>query len=352
MKTRGTIMMRRVIAGSVLCLLMVSAPATRVLSQERGKDPVYRVEVDLVMLTVAVTDKGGKYIKGLRPTDLRILEDGIPQKVSMFGEGGGKPENIQVLEERERASRPLPTVAPGSNVFILFDTSNFMYKGFVFAQDAIADFIRSLDSPDSVAVYSFSRNLLRASPLTPDRRNALLGLRQTVAGDDTSLYNALLLTLQDASRVPGRKVVVVFSNGPDNASMVSPEAVREFAENEGIPIYLISTQELSKDDISSTVFQRLSSRTGGKTYFARNWRKQNEAFHAIREDLAHLYLLGYYPAPNANSNWRSITVDLVGDQGKKFRIRTRSGYRPKHRGGAEQQMISGSGGMDGGGALR
>ena len=57
---------------------------------------------------------------------------------------------------------------------------------------------------------------MSASRITP----AIAGLRKSVAGDDTALYNALLLTLRDAAKVPGRKVVIVFSNGPDNASMV------------------------------------------------------------------------------------------------------------------------------------
>ena len=54
----------------------------------------------------------------------------------------------------------------GANVFILFDTSNYMYRGFVFAQDAIAEFVRSLDGPDRVAFYSYSRDLSRATTLT------------------------------------------------------------------------------------------------------------------------------------------------------------------------------------------
>ena len=137
----------------------------------------------------------------------------------------------------------IATLVAGASVFILFDTSNYMYEGFVFAQDAIADFIRSLDSPDRVALYSYSRDFLRAAPLTANRGAVLRGLRSTVAGDDAALYNAMLLTLKDAATLTGRKVVVVFSNGPDNASMVAPEDVREFAQAEGISIYMVSTRE-------------------------------------------------------------------------------------------------------------
>ena len=181
----------------------------------------------------------------------------------------------------------------GTNVFVLFDTSNFMYRGFVYAEDAIADFVRGLDRADSVAVYTFSRNLSRAASLTGDRNDAITGLRKAVAGDDTALYNGLLLTLRDAAKVPGRKVVIVFSNGPDNASMVAPDDVRAVAEDEGIPIYVISTNDVNKDPISSSVFRRIAQRTGGKAYWARTWQKQVEAFEQIREDLGilHRYLL-------------------------------------------------------------
>ena len=219
----------------------------------------------------------------------------------------------------------------GSNVFILMDTSNYMYKNFAMAQDAIADFIRSLDPSDSVAVYGFSRNLMRARALTRDRLEALSGLRKTVAGDDTALYNCLLLTLQDAQRVSGRKVVVVFSNGPDNGSMVSPETVREMAESAGVPIYMISTADATKDEISATVFRRITDRTGGKSYFARNWRNQADAFASIREDLGHLYSLSYYPTANANMGWRRLTVELNGDAARRYKVRTRTGYLPRTR---------------------
>ena len=65
---------------------------------------------------------------------------------------------------------------------MLFDTSNYMYRGFVYASDAIADFIRGLDRADSVAVYTYSRNLTRAAPLTKERTDAIFGLAQSRRG--------------------------------------------------------------------------------------------------------------------------------------------------------------------------
>ena len=211
----------------------------------------------------------------------------------------------------------LGSMMAGANVFILFDTSNYMYRGFVFAQDAIAEFVRSLDGPDRVAFYSYSRDLSRATTLTADRSQVLRGVRTTVAGDDAALYNALLMTVKDAGQNTGRKVIVVFSNGPDNFSMVPPEDVAELAQSKGIPIYMISTREAKLEPVSSTVFKRMSAATGGEAYFAKTWKQQQKAFASIRNDLAHLYSVSYYPAANPNRGWRAITVKLVGDRAKR-----------------------------------
>jgi VWFA-related protein len=300
-----------------------------------------------VQLNVAVTDSKGNYVTGLPPQAFSVTEDGIPQTVATFAEGnevtrslvatsqtGRKPE----VESRPPAEPPssnsdssenLGTLVAGANVFVLFDTSNYMYRGFVFAQDAISDFIRSLESADKLAFYSYSRDLSRSTQLTADRSQVLRGVRSTVAGDDAALYNCLLLTLQDATHYSGRKVVVVFSNGPDNASVVPPEDVAELAQSAGIPIYMISTQDAKLEPISTAVFERMTAATGGKAYFAKNWKDEKRAFTSIRDDLAHLYALSYYPQTNPNNGWRTIKVKLVGEHMKNFHIRTRNGYRPQ-----------------------
>ena len=314
-------------------LTLVFLVVALALAQDR---PTFKVKVDLVVLSFTVTDNKGHYINGLQPKDIRITEDTIPQKLATFAEGNKPP--LEIAEDG--SVRPLPVsdqgkvegrpdAVVGTNVFVLFDSSNYMYRGFVYASDAIADFIRGLDRADSVAVYTYSRNLSRASGLTKERNQAISGLRNAVAGDDSALYNALLLTLRDAAKVPGRKVVIVFSNGPDNASMVAPDDVRAVAEDEGIPIYVISTNEVTKDPVSSNVFKRISTGTGGKSYFAKTWQKQVEAFEAIREDLGNSYTVTYYPQTNPNEGFRKIGVQVISDAGKKYRVQARPGYRPR-----------------------
>ncbi len=319
-------------------LFGLTAGGVLLRAQEGGQRPVFRVKVDMVVLSFTVTDNRNHYINGLKPADFRIYEDGILQKMNTFAEGARAPLSVsedgkvvQPLVEAAKGSGTgldRPDAFVGTNVFLLFDTSNFMYRGFVYAEDAISDFVRGLDRADSVAVYTFSRNLSRAATLTRDRNEAIAGIRKSVAGDDTALYNALLLTLRDAAKIPGRKVVIVFSNGPDNASMVAPDDVRAVAEDEGIAIYTISTNEVTKDQVSSGVLRRISQRTGGKAYWARTWQKQVEAFEDIREDLGNSYTITYYPAPNPNEGFRKIAVEIASDPGKKFRVHTRPGYRP------------------------
>src|SRR5260370_6348515 len=312
----------------------------------------------MVQLNVGVTDNKGDYVTGLHPSDFVISEDGIPQTVATFEEGNEGPQNLVDVPKGNGAPRPggptastfvegpqagavrngvqqgslegLSSAVSGANVFILCETSIYMYKGrgFVYAQDAIADFIRTLDTPYRVAFYSYSRDFFRAASLTTDRSQVLRGVRGTVNGDDSALYNALLMTLKDAAQISGRKVVVVFSNGPDNSSMVSPEAVDELAQSEGVPIYMISTREAKLDAASAAVFTRMTASTGGEAYFAKSWKDQRDAFSSIREDLAHLYFMSYYPQPNPNRGWRTISVKLTNPKYRKYRIRTRSGYRP------------------------
>lgn len=319
--------------------------------------PRINVKVDLVQLNVAVTDNKGNYITGLGPKDFFITEDGISENIALFGEGDesvrallkatlsaadapNSPVSQQNSGASVSASELTSRLVEGADVFVLFDTSNYMYRNFAIAQDAIADFIRSLESANRVAFYSYSRNLSRAALLTSDRSRVLSGVRTTVAGDDAALYNCLLLTIQDAAHLIGRKVIIVFSNGPDNASTVPPEEVAELAQSTGTTLYMVSTQQAHLEPISNTVFQRMTAATGGKVYFAKTWKEEQNAFASIRDDLAHLYSLSYYPQPNPNRGWRTIKVKLADGQHKNYHIRTRDGYRLQHSQSPSESVLS------------
>jgi Ca-activated chloride channel family protein len=131
-------------------------------SQDNGNS-VIRVVVAMVQLNVAVTDSEGNYVTGLRPSDFIISEDGIRQNIATFEEGNEGPQNVSeealsTAAPKLKTPRPVPesrrketlrggaqtgslqrvaSAVNGANVFILFDTSNYMFhdRGFVFAQD-------------------------------------------------------------------------------------------------------------------------------------------------------------------------------------------------------------------------
>jgi Ca-activated chloride channel family protein len=331
--------------GVLSCLCFSQSIESRPPAQD---DPLHlRVNVVLVQLNVAVIDDKGNYVTGLRPEDFSITEDKIPQKISTFEQSSDPDQSAKEIalgdpklskgpmkssdDDSAEASRSridvrLPHLADVS-LFILFDTSNYMYRSFVFAQDSIVDFIRSMDESSKLAFYSYSRDLSRMTTLTTDQFRIVSGVRNTVAGDEAALYNSLLLTVKDTVPIRGRKAIVVFSNGPDNSSAVPPEDVAELAQSTGTIIYIVSTQQAQNDPVSAAAFERVSKGSGGKAYFAKNWRQEKEAFASIREDLFHLYTLSYYPQSNPNRGWRSIKVKLVGKNLQKYHIRTRDGYR-------------------------
>jgi Ca-activated chloride channel family protein len=344
-----TITAKQAIIGIGFCPVLLFMPGAVPRPAAQENTTRLHLNVDLVQLNVAVTDKKGEYITGLRPGDFKVMEDKIPEKIATFEEGnqlvnqvGSGAESASAPQDRGKV-KPTPARATvessasvdsavtlanpaGASVFILFDTSNYMYHGFVYAQDAITDFIRSMADEDRIAFYSYSRDLSRAASLTANRFDIVRGVRSTVAGDDAALYNCLLLTVEDAAPLRGRKAIVVFSNGPDNASSVPPEDVAELAQSTGTIIYIISTEAAQREPVSTAAFERVSRATGGKAYFANNWRDEQKAFASIKDDLAHLYTLSYYPKPNPNRGFRTITVKLVGKDLQKYRIRTRDGY--------------------------
>jgi len=161
----------------LVCFSILGFGPANCVAQENESE--IHVTVDMVQLNVAVTDRKGNYVTGLRPEDFIITEDGIQQEIATFGEGdeatrrlaesdpaGDKPAGSPADSARPESigdPQALASLVAGSNVFVLFDTSNYMYRGFVFAQDAIADFIRSLQSADKVAFYSYSRDLSRSA---------------------------------------------------------------------------------------------------------------------------------------------------------------------------------------------
>ena len=154
-----------------------------------------------------------------------------------------------------------------------------MYPSLPYVCDAIADFVRRLAPADSspftrLAVTCLVPLLLRKIIIV-----ARAGMSNISAGDDTALFNSVLLTVRDAARVAGRKAIVLFSNGPDNASVLGPEDVGRVAENEGIPIYVISTQDAAQDRTLFDALQRADIANRRKTILRTKLAAASRSIH-------------------------------------------------------------------------
>ena len=225
---------------------------------------------------MAVTDSKGNYITGLRPEDFAITEDKIPQKTGHVRRGQtstGAPGRCRAQAGKVAGnSGDERTAASGHQLFGCQDFAaggrqrlhplrhqqlhvpRLCLRAGCHLPTLCARWMmpaRSRFTP-TAAIFRAPRLL------TADRFHVVNGVRSTVAGDDAALYNSLLLTVKDAAQLTGRKAIVVFSNGPDNASSVPPEDVAELAQSTGTIIYIVSTRQAQDDLVSAAAFERMS----------------------------------------------------------------------------------------------
>src|SRR5580765_6766270 len=122
----------------ILLPALILSAVVPILNSQGDTSASYRVDVNMVVLTFRVTDKKGNHVSGLKPEDIRIFEDGIEQKIATFAEGS---RLFRLVNDGPGSA--------GTNVFILFDTSNRMYTSFPYVCDTVRDFVRRLEPADS-----------------------------------------------------------------------------------------------------------------------------------------------------------------------------------------------------------
>jgi Ca-activated chloride channel homolog len=273
--------------------------------------PVYKVDVELVQFTFVATGPAGKYINGLQPEHICVTENGEEQQI------------VSLWETRSQL-----TGEPYGAVFVLLDTSNQMYGHLARVHDAVADFVRSIPPPYSVAVYGFSRNLHRIAPLSTDREEVVRKMRSAAAGDETAIFDSILLTLRDAAKIPGPRKIVVFTNGPDDASRLAPMHVLRVAEETGVSIDMISIQEGDPD--WRYITDSFTIKTGGRATVANDWGRQSHEFARIAEEVAHSYVLAYRPKRRSTADYRNVRITLRGHpHASNASVRARAGYWAK-----------------------
>jgi Ca-activated chloride channel family protein len=280
--------------------------------------PSFKAGVDIVSLTVTVTDPDGRYVTGLNAGDFGVYEDGTKQDVEFFN----------------RSNQPVA-------LSILLDSSASMEEKMTTAQEAAIGFARRLRQQDLGELIDFDSRVEVIQGFTNDPAALEAAIRKTSAGGSTSLYNAVYIALTELKKARARteadvrrQAIVLLSDGEDTSSLVTYDQVLDQAKRSETAIYTIGLR--SKDDLQTKGFNEaqfvlrdLAQQTGGRVFFPSRVEELAGVYSQISEELASQYMVGYV-SKNARRDgaWRRVIVrvDRPG-----VAARTKQGYfAPAH----------------------
>ena len=271
--------------------------------------PTISVNVRLVNVFVNVTDDKGATVPGLTKDEFLLSEDNHPQKIAVF----------------ERQSE-LPL-----EIVLAIDTSGSVHKDLGVEQDAARHFVHSLLRPvDHLDLMEFADNVREVIFFTNNAGRIDRGLNDMGRGAATALYSGVYLASQSLAPRPGRKVLVIISDGGNTVKGTTYDQALEQALRGEVMVYPIIDVPISasagRDLAGEHALITLAQETGGKYYYAEA-SSLDRTFAQLSEDLRTQYLLGYYPSNHSGSGFRSISVKLRSP-GEGYIIRNRPGYYP------------------------
>ena len=272
-------------------------------------DDVLRIDSDLVVLNVTVTDKGGKYVPGLQLKDFRVFEDGkevLPTLVTSFS-----------LHE-----------APFASV-VLLDTSGSMESRLTLARSAAIRFLDGLREEDVAAVYKFDYKVEPVQDFSTGRDLAPMAFGIRARGM-TTLNDAVVEAVRALAERPElRKAIVILSDGMDTYSKASSGKALDSALAIGATIYAVDMSAIdggmSRNPQTAMVLRNFAEKTGGRFIATPGGPGLREAFSEIANELGHQYTITFRPLNrNKDGKWRTLQVQLPRSE---LVGRSRKGYR-------------------------
>jgi Ca-activated chloride channel homolog len=280
----------------------------------------FRSSVDLVALSVVVTDAAQQFVTGLGVQNFAVFEDGVKQDLSFFA----------------ATSVPL-------DLAILLDTSASMTDKLRTVQEAAIGFAATLRDSDRAMIVDIKDATKIIQNLTPDISEAKRAIGTTTARGGTALYNGLYLTLKElvkqrkANDDVRRQAIVVLSDGDDTASLIGFDDVMAEAKAAGIAIYTItlkSRMEILQSSAASGrryfsqsdyAMRALAQETGARSFFPSDIGELDGVYGTIASELASQYAIAYTSKnPRRDGSFRRVTVRVVEHPGAS--TRTRTGY--------------------------
>lgn len=278
---------------------------------DQDQSTTFRVNVKLVNVFVTVTDPRGAPVGNLQKDNFEILEDGNPQKISVFAKESALPLSI-ALE---------------------IDTSLSTRRDLPLELNSARRFANAILRPqDAMAIYGISEVVDPVVAFTSDMKTINRAVDHMHMGSATALYDAIYVGAQDLEPRQGRKVMVVITDGGDTVSQTSYQDALRAAQISEAVVYSIIVVPIEasagRDTGGEHALMQLSDDTGGKYFYATTLPQLDEAFRTISDELRTQYLLAYYPAQRlADSDYRHIDVKLTGvPESAEYKTRHRTGY--------------------------
>jgi Ca-activated chloride channel family protein len=275
----------------------------RVIRTVRTKALGYaeKVDVDVVQVIATVTDHNGHFVTGLPRTAFHLDEDGKAQKISHFGS-----EDV-----------PLELV-------VAVDVSGSMAPAMPRLKAAVKEFLQAVPSRDQVTLIGFNDSIFALTRRASDPAERVKAVDRLAPWGATALYDVILRGVDMLGKQPGRRAIVIFSDGEDQGSHSSITDVEKRLQASDVTLYMIGQGRGVEVAALKTVMQRLVEPTGGRALFTDSIDQLHTAFADLLEELSNQYLLGY-ESSNARRDdaFRKITVQVDG----QTHVRARQGYR-------------------------
>jgi Ca-activated chloride channel family protein len=273
----------------------------------------FRISMDvaLVVLHATVSDRQGGFVSNLREQDFQVYEDGVPQRIRLF-----RHEDIPVT------------------VGLVVDHSGSMRPKLAEVAAAARTFVRFSNREDQMFVVNFNENVTLGLPdairFTDSSAELELAIANAPTTGMTALYAAIakaLEQLQAGSR--DKKVLIVVSDGGDNASAQSLAQVMNLANQSSAVVYSIGLFDTDDPDRSPRVLNQLAHATGGEAFFPGQLSAVVAICERIARDIRNQYTIGYVPTNAArNGAYRAIRVVARATGNSTLFVRTRTGYIP------------------------
>ena len=275
----------------------------RIIRTVRTKSLGYaeKVDVDVVQVIATVMDGSGHFVTGLPRTSFHLEEDGKPQKISHFG-----AEDV-----------PLELI-------VACDVSGSMTPAIPRLKKAVKEFLAAVPSGDQVTLLGFNDSIFALTRRAVNPEERAKAVDRLAPWGATALYDVILKGVDMLGKQPGRRAMVVFSDGEDQGSHASITDVERRLQASDVTLYMIGQGRGVEVAALKAIMQRLVEPTGGRALFTDSIDELHLAFADLLEELSNQYLLGYESTnTRRDDTFRKISVQVDG-QG---RVRARQGYR-------------------------